>query len=133
MNISDLREASDTAADLASSSLRRVSDASQPTVSRLGDSLSSVNMPDVHLPDVHLPDALDVDIADLAGSAIEFAGDVAGQVVTQGGRGINRAIRYSRRNPKVAIGVVAALVLILGLLAAKKRKNSSQPSFEKIS
>lgn len=126
MNISDLRDASDHASDLASSSFRRVSDVSLPDVSRLSDSLS-----DLHLPDVHLPDALDVDIADLAGSAIEFASDVAGQVVTQGGRSINRAIRYSRRNPKVAIGIVAALVLILGLLAAKKR--SGDPSFDKIS
>ncbi len=127
MNISDLREASDTAVDLASTSLRRVSDASQPAVARLGDSLSNV-----HLPDVHLPDALDVDIADLAGSAIEFAGDVAGQVVSQGGRSVNTAIRYVRRNPKVAIGVVAAVVLILGLFAARK-KSSSEPSFDKIS
>lgn len=125
MNISDLRDASAHASDLASSSFRRVSDASLPDVSRMSDSLS-----DLHLPDVHLPDALDVDIADLAGSAIEFAGDVAGQVVTQGGRSINRAIRYSRANPKVAIGIVAALVLILGMLAAKKRK--SDPSFDDI-
>ncbi len=126
MNISDLRDASDHAADLASSSFRRVSDVKFPDVSHFGDSL-----PDVHMPDVHLPDALDVDLADLAGSAIEFAGDIAGQVVTQGGRSINRAIRYSRRNPKVAIGIVAALVLVLGLLAAKKR--SSDPSLDDIS
>ncbi|MEP1124520.1 MAG: hypothetical protein ABJH68_11595 [Ilumatobacter sp.] len=132
MNISDLREASDIAADRASTSLRRVADASQPAVSRLGGSLSGVNLPDVHLPDVHLPHALDVDVADLAGSAIEFAGDVAGQVVSQGGRSIDRAIRYSRRNPKVVIGVVAALVLIAGLFAARK-KRSPEPSFEKIS
>jgi hypothetical protein len=116
MNLSDLRDASDSAADRASTSLRRVSD---------------MSLPDVSVPDVSLPDALDIDVAALAGSAIEFAGDVAGVVVTEGGRGINRAIVYSRRNPKVAIGIVAMVVLVVGLLAAKKR--SSDPSLDKIS
>ena len=116
MNLSDLRDAPDTAADLAASSLQRISD---------------VSLPDVSLSDVSLPDALDVDVVDLAGSAIEFAGDVAGAVVTHSGRSLGRAIRSARRNPKVALSVVAIIVLAIGLLAAKRR--SSEPGNESIS
>ncbi len=116
MNLSDLRDAPETAADLAATSLQRVAD---------------ISLPDVSLADVSLPDALDIDVVDLAGNAIEFAGDVAGAVVTQSGRGINRALRSARQNPKAAIGVVAIVLLVMGLLAAKRR--SSEPSLESIS
>lgn len=115
MNISDLREAPESAADLAASSLRRVSD---------------LSLSDVSLPDVSLPDALDIDVADLASDAIEFAGDLAGTVVTQSGRGLAQAIRAARRNPKMAVGAIALVVLMLGLFAAKRR--SSEPTLESI-
>ena len=116
MNLSDLRDAPDNAAEFAASSLRRVSD---------------VSFSDVSLPDVSLPDALDIDVAELASNAIEFAGDVAGVVVSQSGRGISQAIRAARQNPKAAIGVIAIVVLMIGLIAAKR--HSSEPSLESIS
>lgn len=121
MNLSDLRDAPDAAADLAASSRRYISDVSLPDVS----------LPDVSLPDVSLPDALDIDIADLAGNAIEFAGDVAGVVVTQSTRGLAQAIRAARQNPKAAAGVLAIVILVIGLIAAKRR--SSEPTLESIS
>ncbi len=125
MNLSDFRDApdaaSDAASDFAAATRRYVSDVSLPDVS----------MPDVSMPDVSLPDALDIDVADLAGNAIEFAGDVAGAVVTQGGRGLAQVVRSARQNPKAAIGVVAIIVLVVGLIAAKRR--SSETYLESIS
>ncbi|MGB3735776.1 MAG: hypothetical protein WA964_12510 [Ilumatobacter sp.] len=120
MNLSDFRDAPDTASDAASdfaAATRRY--------------VSDVSLPDVSMPDVSLPDALDIDVADLAGNAIEFAGDVAGAVVTQGGRGLAQVVRSARQNPKAAIGVVAIIVLVVGLIAAKRR--SSETYLESIS
>jgi len=116
MKISDLRDASDTAGDLAAASRRYVSD---------------VSFPDVSLPDVSLPDALDIDITDIAGNAIEFAGDMAGIVASRGGRWSVRAAHAAWRNPKVTLGAVAILAMLIGALAAKRR--SSDPSIESIS
>lgn len=150
MNFSDLRDASDSAADMASTSLRRVSHMSVPDSLRdisLPDitlphvsvphisvphvSMPHVSVPHVSVPDIKLPDVLDVDVAALAGSAAEFAGDVAAAVVTQSSRGISQAIEAARRNPKAAIGIVAVVVLVLALFAAKRR--SPKPSYDAIS
>lgn len=121
MKIPDLRDASDSVSDLAAASRRYVSDVSLPDVSR----------PDVSIPDVSLSDALD-DVADLAGDAVEMAGDVAAVVVAQSGRGLAQIIRTVRKNPAATAGVVAVIVLIVALVAAKRR-SSDEPSFEAIS
>jgi len=107
MNISDLRDAPDTVSDLAAASLRAASD--------------------VSLPDISLPDALDIDIVDVAGNAVEFASDVAGVVVSRGGRLSGRALRAAWRNPKATLGVAAVVVLLIGMLAAKRSSPESTP------
>lgn len=96
-------------------------------------SLPDVSFPDVSMSDVSLPDALDVDVdvAEIAGSAIEFASEVAGVVVAQSGRTAAQVIRSARRNPKATIGAVAIVALLIGLIAAKKR--SSESYLEQIS
>ena len=116
MDISDLRDAPDNAGELAAASLRYVSD---------------ISLPDVSLADVSLPDALDINVADLAGDAIELAGDVAGTVVSQGGRGLARLVRAARDNPKAAAGLVAVLVVLVALVASKR--TSSESSLESVS
>lgn len=121
MNLSDLRDAPDTAGDLAAATRRYVSDISLPDVS----------VPKVSRSDLSIPSSLDVDVADLAGNAVEFVGEAAGVVVAQSGRGLAQAIRAVRENPKATIGAIAVVVLVLGLLAARRR--SSEPSLESIS
>ncbi len=82
-----------------------------------------LNLPDVF--DVSLPDALDIDVADLAGQAVEFAGDVSAVVVKQGGRGARQVVRFTRSNPKATLGVIAIVVILIGLLAAKRNATSN--------
>jgi len=121
MNISDLRDAPDTVSGFATASRKYVSDVSLPDVS----------LPDVSLSDVSLPSAFD-DVTDMAGDAIEAAGEVAAVVVAQSSRGLARVIRAARNNPAAAAGVVAIIVLVISLIAAKSR-SSEEPSFDAIS
>ncbi len=106
MNISELRDVPDAAADAAADLA----------------AASREYFADVSIPDVDLPEGSAV--IDMAGDAVELAGDVAGAVVTQSGRMLARFIRSAKRNPKTALGVVAVIVAVVALVSISKRRSS---------
>lgn len=116
MNLSAIRDTPDAASDLVAVPMRMVADANLPDLGDLSDALGGMS----------LPDALDIDVGDVAGQAVEFASDAAAVVVTQGGRSALRVVRFSRDNPKAALGALAVVVLLLGLLAAKRAKSNEK-------